>query len=992
MMVRQSGLELASAKAARRRLELGVWTTVCWDIMCVLYGKFPSVFSLEIHHGGKLSQAPNRLYDGGKVNWFDQIDSDGFSVVEVNQMLKCLGYLNPKMEYWYKMPDKDALLSLSNDNDVLRFIKYVDRYKLMQLYVVHPVDKPKPLGDNEVTEETFDPLFCDLDPETGEPNATEFHSEVPNVTEPSEVPNGPEPSEIPNDAEDVEDSDDSDFDVELEDMIEDVEVDMDDFRKYTDENVEWVGRNEVPVEDTQPVDAEVFEDLDLEDFDSASDPDDIECNRKKALRMLAKKHKPVDGNIYSEIFYYGQTFANKELIKQMVSRLVVENRRHMWLTKNDKIRIWAQCRGIVPTFSNDDGSQFGPNGPSGSQSQSNTKKGGKPKVVVKDSQSCPWVLHCSKSKTEESWYVKRLDDEHTCLQSRFVSKCTAKFLSKTVEETIKPNPKIPIAALKDQLQKKFELGVSRAKVLRAKQMAQDNVIGDYVNQFARLKDYALELQEQNPDTTIKIDVERTVDVTSETRKFRRIYVCLGALKSGFKAGKRDLLGLDGCFMSGPYPGQILTAVGVDPNNGTYPLAYAVVEAETKDSWNWFLDCLGDDLELARNSNFTFISDRQKGLIPALQEMFPAAEHRFCLKHIYDNMKLSWRGQQYKELLWKSATSPTVQLFERNMEELRMINKDVYDWLKKIPPHHWSRSHFSGRPHCDVLLNNMCEVLNRQLLDGRDKPIITCLEFIRQYLMKRIVAVQKVINKSNGPLTPTATKIFNNIKKEAAQITVLWNGGELYQATGPHGTQYVCNMTQRTCSCKKWELTGIPCKHAVACIWDMATNGQEPGIPDSWVSECYWLSTWQEMYSFKINPCNGPDMWNKSPSPITLTPSNYHTPIGRPQKKRKKSAAELFDGMVKNRKLSRAGKSVTCNKCGQVGHNNRSCKGLKGPQASQASVTPSAPTVSQSQTFVRPTPPLRPAAPSVRPSAPSNRQTPPFLRPTAPFFTPRFTKT
>ncbi|GKA05152.1 hypothetical protein Tco_0684272 [Tanacetum coccineum] len=294
----------------------------------MILGKFPSVFSLEIHHGGKLSQAPNRLYDGGKVNWFDQIDSDGFSVVEVNQMLKCLGYLNPKMEYWYKMPDKDALLSLSNDNDVLRFIKYVDRYKLMQLYVVHPVDKPKLLGDNEVTEETFDPLFCDLDPETGEPNATEFHSEVPNVTEPSEVPNvtepsevpnGPEPSEIPNDAEDVEDSDDSDFDVELEDMIEDVEVDMDDFRKYTDENVEWVGRNEVPVEDTQPVDAEVFEDLDLEDFDSASDPDDIECNRKKALRMLAKKHKPVDGNIYSENFYCGQTFANKELIKQMVS-------------------------------------------------------------------------------------------------------------------------------------------------------------------------------------------------------------------------------------------------------------------------------------------------------------------------------------------------------------------------------------------------------------------------------------------------------------------------------------------------------------------------------------------------------------------------------------------------------------------------------------------------------------------------------------------------
>ncbi|GJV84949.1 ribonuclease H-like domain-containing protein [Tanacetum coccineum] len=515
-----------------------------------IYSRYPTVFSLEIHHGCELSKAANRLYDGGKVHWFDQIDSDGFSVVEVNHMLAGLGCVNPKMEYWYKMPDKDALLPLSNDNDVLRFIKYVDRYKLMQLYVVHPIDKPKPLGDNEDTEDTFDPLFCDLDPDSSEPNATELPSEVPNVAEPSEVPNVAKGNEvpnvayqtkIPNDAEhsdgsdESEDSDDSDFDVELEDRIEDVEVDMGDFRKYIDENVEWVGPNEVPVEDTQPVEAEVFEDLDLEYFDSASDPDDIDSNRKKALKMLARKHKHVDGNIYSDNFYCGQVFANKELIKEMVGRLVVENRRQL-----------------------------------------------------------------------------------------FVSKCTAKLLSKTVEETIKPNPKIPIAALKYQLQNKFELGVSKAKVFRAKQMEQDNVIGDYINQYARLKDYALELQEQNPDTTIKIDVERKCDVTSDTRKVRRIYVCLGALKSGFKAGKRDLLGLDGCFMSRPYPGQNLTAVGVDPNNETYPLAYAVVEAETKDSWTWCLDFLGDDLQLARNSNFTFIIDRQKGLVPALQEMFPAA--------------------------------------------------------------------------------------------------------------------------------------------------------------------------------------------------------------------------------------------------------------------------------------------------------------------------------------------------------------------------------
>ena len=66
-------------------------------------------------------------------------------------------------------------------------------------------------------------------------------------------------------------------------------------------------------------------------------------------------------------------------------------------------------------------------------------------------------------------------------------------------------------------------------------------------------------------------------------------------------------------MKGPFPGQILTTVGVDSNNGIYPLAYAIVETENTDSWKWFWECLGDDLDMD-NSNFTFISDRQKVLL------------------------------------------------------------------------------------------------------------------------------------------------------------------------------------------------------------------------------------------------------------------------------------------------------------------------------------------------------------------------------------------
>nr|GEV65951.1 hypothetical protein [Tanacetum cinerariifolium] len=91
---------------------------------------------------------------------------------------------------------------------------------------------------------------------------------------------------------------------------------------------------------------------------------------------------------------------------------------------------------------------------------------------------------------------------------------------------------------------------------------------------------------------INASVERNTDPSLPTRVFQRIYACLGAIKLGFRACRRDLLGLDGAFMKGPFLGQVLVAVGLDSNNGIYLLAYALVEAKTKSSWCWdFEKCM-----------------------------------------------------------------------------------------------------------------------------------------------------------------------------------------------------------------------------------------------------------------------------------------------------------------------------------------------------------------------------------------------------------------
>ncbi|XP_071709159.1 uncharacterized protein [Rutidosis leptorrhynchoides] len=166
---------------------------------------------------------------------------------------------------------------------------------------------------------------------------------------------------------------------------------------------------------------------------------------------------------------------------------------------------------------------------------------------------------------------------------------------------------IPIKAVRSNLETDLKLQISEHKAYRALRRATGMMQGDYKVQYGELRDYVCELRRANHDSTMNIKVEGGT-LKSETRVFKRIYICYSLMKR-FNAIGRDLLGLDGSFMKEPTTCCILTAVGVDSNNGIYPVAYAIVEQECGASWTWFLECLGDDLDLANNSNFTFISDR-----------------------------------------------------------------------------------------------------------------------------------------------------------------------------------------------------------------------------------------------------------------------------------------------------------------------------------------------------------------------------------------------
>ncbi|GJR38763.1 hypothetical protein Tco_1214447 [Tanacetum coccineum] len=282
-------------------------------------------------------------------------------------MVKDLGYDNKDLQFYYKIPNSNlniGLKPLSCDKDVMKMCNYVSKFKVMDVFVIHPISEPHLVSNPDIDNE-FDPLFSypDNNIDKDRPSGSKARVSGSNT---GKTPMVIEEVDRTNSSVSSEDSDDSDFNVGEEDRIEDVDVDMAEFRKHTNGNVEWVECNKEEVQVPPPLD---YEKVDLEDFASETESDDNECERKKALKKLAKTHRPVDGQMYTENFYVGQTLANKQLIKGMVSRISVEQRRQLCFTRNDKNMMRAEGRGLVTVFGNGPGdsglgdSRLGDSGP-----------------------------------------------------------------------------------------------------------------------------------------------------------------------------------------------------------------------------------------------------------------------------------------------------------------------------------------------------------------------------------------------------------------------------------------------------------------------------------------------------------------------------------------------------------------------------------------------------------------------------------------------------
>lgn len=180
------------------------------------------------------------------------------------------------------------------------------------------------------------------------------------------------------------------------------------------------------------------------------------------------------------------------------------------------------------------------------------------------------------------------------------------------------------------------------------------------------------------------------------------------------------------------------------------------------------------------------------------------------------------------------------------------------------------------------------------------------------------------SKWTSDICPRILEKLEVIQKQAGSLIATQCDFHLFEVQGLYFDQQKVVLENRTCSSRKWDLTGVPCKHAVCAIW--LKHGKGPVF--EYVHHFYKRETYLKIYGGSIKPMAGPEEWPLTDKDPPLPPQ-YTARPGRPKKLRKPSMGELSkDG----EKVARTHIKLHCTKCRKPGHNSRTC--LVNPQSNK----------------------------------------------------------
>lgn len=276
---------------------------------------------------------------------------------------------------------------------------------------------------------------------------------------------------------------------------------------------------------------------------------------------------------------------------------------------------------------------------------------------------CNWRVRAILGKKSNVWQITKYDGPHTCVNpalSQDHTKLDSDMICSCILDMVSVKPDVPISLIIERIKAMFSYKVSYRKAWKAKQKAIVKVFGDWEKSYHMLPRWLGALQMYMEGTVVEIQTNHFVHhnrVDPSKQMLHRLFWTFKPCVDGFPFCK-PIIQVDGTHLYGKYRHKLLIATTQDGDRHPLPLAFAIVEGETKDAWSWFLGCIRT--HVTQQQGLCLISDRHASILEAVRNPHlgwqpPHAYHVFCIRHIASNFNSRFKNVVLKKHLINTGT-------------------------------------------------------------------------------------------------------------------------------------------------------------------------------------------------------------------------------------------------------------------------------------------------------------------------------------------------
>ena len=252
--------------------------------------------------------------------------------------------------------------------------------------------------------------------------------------------------------------------------------------------------------------------------------------------------------------------------------------------------------------------------------------------VGADGVRCGWRVYCSYEKSKHKMIIRAYANEHHCVRSGYTKMLKRSSIALLFEERLRVNPKLTKNEMVAEIKREYKLEVTPDQCAKAKTKVLKARYATHDEHFSRIWDYQAEVIKENPGSEFEIETVAGTFIGSKQR-FYRCYICFKSQKESWIRTCRPVIGIDRAFLKWDIKGHLLAAVGRDGDNRIVPLAWAVVEIENDDNWDWFLRQLAASLGLCEMEHLAIISDKQSVSVIKKLYAFDSVLIVFCCEQV-----------------------------------------------------------------------------------------------------------------------------------------------------------------------------------------------------------------------------------------------------------------------------------------------------------------------------------------------------------------------